>query len=158
MTVDERQILSLEVQYACTANELPDEDALQRWAAAALGDGQTAVGLVIRIVDAAESRSLNQRYRGKDAPTNVLSFPFEAPAGMAIDHLGDLVICAAVVARESVSQHKPVEHHWAHMVVHGILHLRGYDHQDDVQAGVMETLEKQILKGLDIPDPYMARV
>lgn len=155
MAAENGQQLLLEVQYACTSADVPDETLLRSWALAALGEDQQPVELVIRIVDAAESRALNRRYRGKDKPTNVLSFPFEAPPGVELDHLGDLVICAAVVAREALEQHKPLNHHWAHMVVHGILHLRGYDHQDEPQASAMEALEKQILKGLGIADPYI---
>ncbi len=154
MTTDSRQRLALEVQCACESDGMPDEASFHHWALAALDDDDTPVELVIRIVDEAESQALNSRYRGKDRPTNVLSFPFETPPGIELNHLGDLVICAAVVAREAAEQHKLPDHHWAHMVVHGVLHLRGYDHQDDVQASVMETLEKKILKGLGIPDPY----
>jgi probable rRNA maturation factor len=110
---------------------------------------------VIRIVDEPESRSLNARYRGRDQPTNVLSFPFDAPPVVQSSHLGDLVVCATVVAREAREQGKPPDHHWAHMVVHGVLHLRGYDHLDDTGAMAMETLEKQILDGFGIADPYV---
>lgn len=155
MTTEDGQRLTLDVQYACTSGDVPDEASFRAWVKAALGGEQAPVELVIRLVDEAESRSLNKQYRGKDKPTNVLSFPFEAPPGVTLDHLGDLVICAAVVAREATEQHKPIAHHWAHMVVHGTLHLRGYDHQDEQQASAMEAQEKQILKGLGIADPYI---
>jgi probable rRNA maturation factor len=155
MKAEDEQRLELEVQYACSVSDVPDEAAFRAWTLAALGEDQKRVELVIRIVDEAESRALNKRYRSKDKPTNVLSFPFEAPPGVDIDHMGDLVICAAVVDREAADQHKPLDHHWAHMVVHGVLHLRGYDHQDAQQASAMETLETQILKGLGIADPYI---
>jgi probable rRNA maturation factor len=155
MKAEDEQCLALEVQYACAGSDVPDEASFCTWTLAALGEDKKRVGLVIRIVDEAESRALNKRYRGKDKPTNVLSFPFEAPQGVDIDHLGDLVICAAVVDREAADQHKPLDHHWAHMVVHGVLHLRGYDHQDEQQASAMEALETQILKGLGIADPYI---
>jgi probable rRNA maturation factor len=155
MMAENRQGFSFEVQYACSSGDVPDEASFHAWALAALDDNdQTPAGLVIRVVDEAESRALNKQYRGKNKPTNVLSFPFETPAGIEVDHLGDVVICAAVVGREAAEQHKPSDHHWAHMVVHGVLHLRGYDHQDEQQAGLMEALEKQILKGLGIADPY----
>ncbi|HHJ16769.1 MAG TPA: rRNA maturation RNase YbeY [Gammaproteobacteria bacterium] len=146
--------LQLEVQYACADTALPAEQDFARWVQAVPGIGGHAVELVVRVVDEAESRALNKRYRGKDRPTNVLSFPFEAPPGVDCNHLGDIVICAAVVKREARQQHKPEQDHWAHMVVHGVLHLQGYDHQDDVQAEAMETLEKQVLQGLGIGDPY----
>jgi len=154
MKTEATQRLVLEVQHATEVSDVPDEQALHAWALAALGNGPAPVELVIRIVDQPESRALNARYRGKDKPTNILSFPFEAPPGIEMNLLGDLVICAAVVAREAREQHKPLDHHWAHMVVHGVLHLRGYNHLDDKQASEMETLEKQILEGFGIADPY----
>lgn len=157
MTPPEPQdYLELDVQYACASSDVPDEAALREWTLAALGDAGAPVELVIRIVDEAESRALNKQYRGKNKPTNVLSFPFEAPPGVACNHLGDLVICAPVVTQEASEQHKQPDHHWAHMVVHGVLHLRGYDHRDERQANEMEALEKQILEGLGIADPYEA--
>ncbi len=145
--------LQLEVQYACASSDVPELEALRDWALAALADAPPAE-LVIRLVDEAESRELNRRYRGKDRPTNVLSFPFEAPAGVDCDHLGDLVICAPVVQQEAAAQGKVADHHWAHMVVHGVLHLRGYDHQSDAQAADMEALEVRLLAGFGIADPY----
>ena len=125
------------------------------WVRAALPDGNAPVELVIRIVDGAESRQLNRDYRGKDSPTNVLSFPFEAPAQLSSPLLGDLVICAPVVADEARDQGKPLLAHWAHMVVHGVLHLRGYDHRNDAEAGYMEGLEREILQKLHFSDPYL---
>jgi probable rRNA maturation factor len=154
MKVEPDQRLLLEVQHASEMSDVPDEETLRTWVLAALGDDPSPVELVIRIVDEPESRTLNARYRGKDKPTNVLSFPFEAPPEIEMNLLGDLVICAGVVAREAREQHKPLDHHWAHMVVHGVLHLRGYNHLNDTQARAMETLEKQILEGFGIADPY----
>ncbi|MEQ5808309.1 rRNA maturation RNase YbeY [Alteromonas sp. NFXS44] len=110
--------------------------------------------LTIRFVDEEESQALNRDYRGKDKPTNVLSFPFECPPGVPLNLLGDLVICAPVISREAQEQHKPVANHYAHMVVHGILHLIGYDHIDDDEAEEMESLEIEILAQLSIDDPY----
>lgn len=146
--------LELEVQYACASSDVPDEAALRDWTQAALAGVAVPVELVIRVVDEAESRALNRQYRGKDKPTNVLSFPFEAPPGVECNHLGDLVICAPVVQHEAATQHKQPDHHWAHMVVHGVLHLRGYDHCEQRQADEMEALEKHILAGFGIADPY----
>ena len=145
--------MNLELQLATEAADLPDEASFRRWAEAALED-EPRRGLVIRIVDEEESRTLNRTYRGKDRPTNVLSFPFETPPGVPAEHLGDLVICAQVVAREAAEQGKPPAHHWAHMVVHGVLHLRGHDHLEPAQAEVMEAKERRILAGFGIPDPY----
>lgn len=144
----------LEVQYAVDAPGLPTPARLRHWAQAALEGCGEPLELVIRIVDEAESRMLNRRYRGKDRPTNVLSFPFEAPPGVPLSHLGDVVICAPVVAREAAEQGKTDEAHWAHMLVHGILHLRGYEHEDEPQAGRMEAKERAILAQLGYGDPY----
>ncbi len=148
--------IDLEVQFASGQDDLPDETALRRWAELALGDRAGNAGLVIRIVDEDESRALNHRYRGKDRPTNVLSFPFEAPPGVETNLLGDLVICAPVVAREAVAQGKATTDHWAHMVVHGCLHLLGHDHQTDTEAQAMEALECRLLASIGIADPYRA--
>jgi probable rRNA maturation factor len=154
VTAESGRELDLEVQHVSERRDVPAEAALRAWALAALDGHGRAAELVIRIVDEAESRALNARYRHKDKPTNVLSFPFEAPPGIATGLLGDLVICAPVVAREAQEQGKTPAQHWAHMVVHGVLHLRGYDHLDDRQAQEMEALETRILKGLGIDDPY----
>ncbi len=110
--------------------------------------------LVIRVVDEAESSALNRDYRGRDRPTNVLSFPFEAPPPIESYLIGDLVICAPVVAREALAQGKAAKAHWAHMVVHGVLHLLGFDHPSDAEAESMEALEREIQGGLGYPDPY----
>ncbi|BBI63285.1 rRNA maturation RNase YbeY [Vreelandella sulfidaeris] len=110
--------------------------------------------VTIRFVDERESQTLNRDYRSKDKTTNVLSFPFESPPGIDLPLLGDLVICHAVVAQEASEQDKPLEHHYAHMVVHGILHLMGYDHIDDQEAEEMEQFERELLAELNIPDPY----
>jgi probable rRNA maturation factor len=154
VTAEGERELALDVQCVSAMRDVPPEAALRAWALAALDAHGDAVELVIRIVDEAESRTLNARYRHSDRPTNVLSFPFEAPPGIETGLLGDLVICAPVVAREAQEQGKPPAHHWAHMVVHGVLHLRGYDHVDDLRAQEMEALETRILKGLGIDDPY----
>jgi len=120
---------------------------LRKWASAARGRARGEV--TVRIVGPAESRALNRRYRKKDRPTNVLSFPYDDPG-----ELGDVVICAAVVNREAREQGKRPAAHWAHMVVHGVLHLRGYDHIRPADAKVMEGRERAILARLSFPDPY----
>lgn len=146
--------LKLHLQEAWTAGDLPAKSDLKRWARAAL-PAKAKVALSLRLVDEAESADFNQRYRGKMGPTNVLSFPFDpAPGGQGRRYLGDLVICAPLVAREAVEQGKPPEAHWAHLVVHGVLHLLGHDHLDEAEAQAMEALETAILGDLGYPPPY----
>ncbi|GAA5316279.1 MAG: rRNA maturation RNase YbeY [Candidatus Pelagadaptatus aseana] len=146
--------LQLDLQVASEAPNLPEQLQLQQWAGAALQSPVEDSELSVRIVDAAESQELNHRYRHKDKPTNVLSFPADLPEGIDLPLLGDLVICAPVVAQEAIEQGKQLEAHWAHMVVHGTLHLQGYDHQDDREAETMEGLETRILMAMGYPDPY----
>lgn len=148
--------LRVALQHASREKGLPTDEDFQRWAQAALQPESAEV--VIRIVDEEESRQLNRDYRGRDKPTNVLSFPFEAPPEVAMEHLGDLVICAPVVAEEAAWQGKLLQHHWAHMVVHGMLHLQGYDHQNQEEAEQMESLEQKLLEDMGIPDPYRETV
>ncbi|CAL1239347.1 rRNA maturation RNase YbeY [Candidatus Methylocalor cossyra] len=140
------------IDNACAAPDLPDPGQFQRWAEAALRGADVEVA--VRIVDEAESAALNQTYRHQPGPTNVLSFPFQVPEGVPHRLLGDLVICAAVVAREARAQGKRAEAHWAHLVVHGLLHLQGYDHAEESEAAVMEAEEIAILAGLGFPNPY----
>ncbi|AXH83158.1 TPA: rRNA maturation RNase YbeY [Haemophilus influenzae] len=135
---------------------LPAEEQIVQWATAAVQPEDNEVEMTVRIVDEAESHELNLTYRGKDRPTNVLSFPFECPDEVELPLLGDLVICRQVVEREAVEQDKPLMAHWAHMVVHGSLHLLGYDHIEDDEAEEMESLETQIMQGLGFDDPYLA--
>ena len=135
---------------------LPTEEQIAQWATAAVQPEGGEVEMTVRIVDEAESHELNLTYRGKDRPTNVLSFPFECPDQVELPLLGDLVICRQVVEREAEEQEKPLMAHWAHMVVHGSLHLLGYDHIEDDEAEEMESLEIQIMQGLGFDDPYLA--
>ena len=138
----------------------PDAATFQRWLEVATREPALVLTarpqLTIRIVDENEMSRLNETYRGKSGPTNVLSFPFEAPAieGMEFELLGDIVICAAVVAGEAETQGKTLEAHWAHITLHGLLHLLGQDHQTDDQAVVMEALEVNLLARLGYPSPY----
>lgn len=127
---------------------LPTEEQIVQWATGAVQPEGNEVEMTVRIVDEAESHELNLTYRGKDRPTNVLSFPFECPDEVELPLLGDLVICRQVVEREAAEQEKPLMAHWAHMVVHGSLHLLGYDHIEDDEAEEMESLETQIMQGL----------
>jgi len=153
-------MIDVDVQVASESKTLPNEEQLSLWAKAALANLKDSAELSIRLVDVEESQSLNLEYRGKDKPTNVLSFPFEVPPELIGleemgDLIGDLVICATVVEEEAVQQNKASLHHWAHMVVHGCLHLLGYDHINDEEAQIMEDLERKILSQLDIADPYL---
>ena len=143
-------------QVALEANDLPRHSELTTWVAAVLERQAEATDheLTVRFVDTAESQALNRDYRGKDKPTNVLSFPFESPPGITLPLLGDLVICHPVVVREAAEQDKSLRAHYAHMVVHGTLHLLGYDHVDDGDADIMEALEREILASLGVADPY----
>ncbi|MCH8504301.1 MAG: rRNA maturation RNase YbeY [Ectothiorhodospiraceae bacterium] len=149
MTID------IDVQYASQAPGLPDEERIGGWVRAALAGRRDEAELVVRLVDQEEGLALNRDYRGRDYATNVLSFPFEAPPGLELPILGDLVVCAPVVVREAGEQGKSADAHFAHMIVHGTLHLLGYDHEDDADAEIMESLEWDILSGLGFPDPYL---
>ena len=146
--------LALDVQHASAASDLPSDAQLRRWARAALADIGGSHELTVRIVDAPESAALNTEFRHKQGPTNVLSFPFAAPPGVSTRLLGDLVLCADVVQREAREQGKSPQAHWAHMIVHGVLHLRGFDHLTDAEAQAMERLETEILARLGYPNPY----
>jgi probable rRNA maturation factor len=146
------------VGYALPRRGIPSATSFRRWVAAALagaGHGK-ATELSIRIVGTREGRALNRQYRGRDYATNVLSFPVELPRGVVSPLLGDLVICAPVVAREAGEQGKAPRDHYAHLAVHGVLHLLGFDHQDEREATRMETLERRVLATLGIANPYAA--
>ena len=147
---------TLHVGYAVPRAGIPSPASFRRWVEAALHGAKRrkATELSIRIVDADEGRALNRDYRGKDYATNVLSFEAELPPGMKLPLIGDMVICAPVVAREAAEQGKRTRDHWAHLTVHGVLHLLGYDHIVDAEAEAMEALETRILAGLGIADPY----
>ncbi|MET0103647.1 MAG: rRNA maturation RNase YbeY [Sedimenticola sp.] len=149
--------MQLDVQRIDDGAGIPGDGLFERWIASALSGRRDSAELTIRIVDETESHELNLQYRGKDRPTNVLSFPFEAPEVVESDLLGDLVICAPVVAREAEEQGKTLEAHWAHMVVHGTLHLLGFDHQNEQEAEEMEGLEREIIEVMGYPDPYQGQ-
>lgn len=148
--------LALHVETAVSGGEVPDPADMQRWAEAALGEHLGIPEVSVRVVDEAEIAELNQRYRNKAGPTNVLSFPFEDPPGVDSQVLGDIILCAPVVAREALQQGKAEQAHWAHLLVHGMLHLRGFDHMMAHDADVMEREETRILNGLGFPAPYQA--
>jgi probable rRNA maturation factor len=147
-------MIEVEIQNASLGASLPAEERFRQWTHAALRERRESAEVLIRLVDEAESTQLNADYRGKNHPTNVLSFPFEVPPDIPNTHLGDLVICAPLVTREAREQGKDVEAHWAHLTVHGVLHLLGYDHIEDSEAQRMEAEEIRILHGLGFSNPY----
>lgn len=147
----------VELQREVQSRDTPSDDQFIQWVTTTLQGRKDDAELCIRLVGPEESQALNAQYRGKDKSTNVLSFPFEVPEGIPLNLLGDLVICADVVKQEAEEQQKPLAHHWAHMVVHGTLHLLGYDHINNDEAEAMEQLERDILLQLQIPDPYIER-
>jgi probable rRNA maturation factor len=154
--------VQLDVQVAVDdAADVPDAEQIQVWANAAVqyAEPERATSqMTVRIVELDEITQLNEQYRQKTGPTNVLSFPFDLPPGMPAEavesELGDVVVCADVVRREAVEQEKPLVAHWAHMIVHGTLHLLGYDHIQDADAQQMETLEIAVLAELGYANPY----
>lgn len=150
-------MLDLDLQIAGEFSSIPQFEQFEKWVVAVLEDESITrdIELTIRLVENTESQSLNAQYRGKDKPTNVLSFPFEGPAGIELPLLGDLIISVEVVKQEAIAQDKPLEAHWAHMVIHGCLHLLGYDHIEEHEAEQMEQKERDILACFSIVDPYL---
>lgn len=151
--------LTVDMQIACEDEDQPPPSMIEQWVQTTLCHPSLpaldTAELTVRIVDEAEIQTLNNTYRGKDSATNVLSFPADVPDHIDLPLLGDLVVCAAVVNREAREQHKIRDHHWAHMIVHGCLHLLGYDHIKDDEAEQMEGLETDILATMQIADPYL---
>jgi len=144
--------LALAVQYACDADDLPARAQVRRWVQATLASDAI---ITVRLVDADEGRALNRDFRGKDYATNVLTFVYSEPEADVAE--GDIVLCDPVVRAEAQAQGKPLRHHYAHLLVHGILHLQGHDHEDDASAAMMESLERAILSRMRIQDPYADR-
>ncbi len=145
----------IEVQVVFSSPDQPDKVQIQQWVDAALQDYGKDAEIVVRIVDVHESAQLNKQYRHKPGPTNILSFPADIPADVGLNLLGDLVVCAPVVEREAIEQQKLLTHHWAHIIIHGVLHLLGYDHLDGAEAEIMENKEINILQALNIKNPYL---
>lgn len=148
---------TVDIQLACNEKHIPNEQQFTQWITLALTtieSLQTNSEVSLRIVSEEEIQTLNRDYRHKDKPTNVLSFPSDLPDFVESPLLGDIVICATIVEKEALAQGKVIEHHWAHMVIHGVLHLCGYDHIDESDAEEMESLEIKLLQTLKIPSPY----
>lgn len=156
--------ITVDIQVAVDGDDTPEPDQIRSWIGAILNNKtiSASIGSIkpieisVRIVDSNESQTLNAQYRDKNKPTNVLSFPADLPESLPVKLLGDLVICAPVVKTEAAEQGKPITAHWAHMVTHGTLHLLGYDHIDDDDADIMETLETKLLAGMGFNDPYLS--
>ncbi len=145
----------IDVEINSTSKQIPSLDNIERWISAALhSDELVNAEVSVYIVDEAESQELNFQYRAKDKPTNVLAFPADIHEEVGVPLLGDLVICAPIVAREAAEQKKDLDAHWAHMLIHGTLHLLGYDHTEDDEANVMEALETYLITQLNFPAPY----
>lgn len=145
--------IHLDVQIVSDSTGIPDAKSFERWADAVPSIIQTSACL--RVVDETEAQALNNQYRNINKATNVLSFPAEIPSEIGINFLGDIVICASVVEFETKQQGKELVSHWAHLLIHGILHLQGYDHEDEKSANEMESLEIEILKKFNISNPYL---
>ena len=144
------------IDNASSSDTVPEQTHITQWAKLALSsrDIEKPAELSIRIVDSDEIQRLNKTYRDKNKPTNVLSFPVELPDVVELPLLGDIIVCADIVESEAKAQHKPLVHHWAHMIIHGTLHLLGYDHIEDNDAAIMEGLEIKLLQSIGIPSPY----
>lgn len=148
--------IEVDVQYATDFPDLPDVKHFKHWVKLALANLRENAELTIRIVGEDEGKQLNEQWRKSTGPTNVLSFPHDGVEKIAPDFLGDIVICAPVVVSEAQQQQKPVQDHWAHMVIHGVLHLNGFDHIESKDAERMETLEIQLLEKLQVKNPYIS--
>ena len=152
----------IDLQIACTSTELPTSEQFQLWVDTALAEVSSKPSqefeLTIRLVNGEESQQLNNQYRNQDKPTNVLSFPFEVPDGIELNLLGDLIICIEVMKKEAIEQNKALFDHWAHLVIHGCLHLVGFDHISDSDALEMESIEIVILEKLGIENPYLEQL
>jgi len=148
--------ITLELHNHCAPESVavPAEALLQRCCELALGAQKAPLTLEISLLEEDEARAINQEFRGRDYATNVLSFPYEALPGLDLPLLGELILCPAVVAREAAAQGKALDAHWAHLVIHGCLHLLGHDHEEDGQAQLMEQRERELLAQLGYPDPY----
>ncbi|HQW63738.1 MAG TPA: rRNA maturation RNase YbeY [Pseudomonadota bacterium] len=149
-----RAMPAIGVSYGLPRRGLPSAASFRRWVALALGARHAPAELSIRVVAAPEGRRLNREYRGKDYATNVLSFPVELPPGVSLPLLGDIVLCAPVISREAREQGKARSDHYAHLTIHGVLHLLGHQHERPAQARRMERIETQLLETIGIPDPY----
>ncbi len=149
-------MIDLQLQNELNLQQIPTFQQFETWVLASLQKDYPQLEQLIRIVDDNEIHALNKQYRDKDKATNILSFPAEQYDFLEYDCLGDLVVCSSVVEQEAKTQNKKLNDHWAHLIVHGMLHLQGFDHQDDEQADAMEALEIKILETMGVSNPYVA--
>ena len=147
--------VNVDIENVSSYEDIPDQKCFHRWVSASLSNYKKSAEVAIKIINEAESAKLNYRFRKKNCATNILSFPADLPKSLNFPLLGDLAVCVQVVMREAIEQNKEINAHWAHMIVHGSLHLIGYDHEDDLAAKNMEALEIKILGDLDFPSPYI---
>lgn len=147
----------VDIQIESQSKQLPSTDQFQAWVDTVLVHDDEDSDVVIRIVDEAEMIQFNQQYRQKEGTTNILSFPFDVPDEVESSLLGDLLVCAPVIEKEALLQNKKLAHHWSHMIIHGVLHLLGYDHINDDEAQEMEALEIKMLSTIDIANPYQEK-
>lgn len=152
--VEDIMIIDMCIENVSRCKNIPDESAIHQWVTTALSGHKHPMELNIRIIDEDESAALNHQYRKKNNPTNVLSFPANLPESLKLPLLGDLAVCAQVIEREAREQNKALYAHWAHIIIHGSLHLIGFDHKDDAEAEKMELLETQLLVSLNFLPPY----
>ena len=150
--------MGINVEFTCHSTGLPQEADVRQWVGAVLPVGRADAEIGVRIVDEAEAQSLNQQFRGKNYVPNVLSFPADLPRGMDLDVLGDIALCAPVAIAEARAQHKAVPQHFAHLLIHGTLHLLGFDHESEDDAETMEQAERELLATFGFPDPYLVTV
>ena len=146
--------INVDIENFSSCENIPDEIFFHRWVSASLSSQKKPLEVVIRVINEDESAALNNRFRKKNVATNVLSFPADLPESLNYPLLGDLAICAQVVAREADEQNKDLDAHWAHIIIHGSLHLIGFDHEDDADAKKMEKMETKILSEFYFPSPY----
>lgn len=158
MTIKNKYKVDLQIVPKCP--DIPNRFLIQRWVNETLKKYLANAEVCIRVVDTGEIQQLNAQYRKQNKPTNVLSFPCVLPDAVALDKsfIGDIIICAEVIAQQAQAQNKTVESHWAHMVIHGLLHLMGLDHQTEAEAVLMESKEIEILHDLGYPNPYLDEV
>ncbi len=146
--------MNMDIQNISAHAFLPENELIIKWAEQALDEQHKDAEVTLRVVDSDEGTQLNKEWRNKDTATNVLSFPVGEPIEQAPNLLGDIVICAPVVEQEAMEQGKDSKAHWAHLIIHGILHLQGYDHESEEEAEIMETKEIQILNNMGFSNPY----
>lgn len=147
--------MAIDIEFGCASRDLPSREDVRAWVGAALGPARADADISVRIVDEAEAAALNAQFRGQQYVPNVLSFPADLPPGLELDVLGDIALCAPVALAEARAQHKSTQQHFAHLLIHGTLHLLGFDHEREDDAQIMEQAERELLATFGFPDPYL---